>query len=119
MAVAAKTQTQNRQAMIEAGGKLFNPTCSSGYCHGANGTGGSAPSLQGRNFTPEYLTTVITDGAPFMRGFKDDYSAEQIQQIVAYVMSLPRGKEPARAAAQPEARPAGRRAGGWINTLRI
>ena len=112
MAVAAKTQTQNRQAMIEAGGKLFNPTCSSGYCHGANGTGGSAPSLQGRNFTPEYLTMVITDGAPFMRGFKDDYSAEQIQQIVAYVMSLPRGKEPARAVAQTEARPAGRRAGG-------
>src|SRR5215475_11268963 len=91
-AMTATRRIQNQQSLIEQGGKLFNPTCSSAYCHGANGANGSAPSLRGRNFTVEYLTRVISEGVPGtpMPAFKNQYSSEQIRQIVAYVMSLPK-----------------------------
>jgi len=80
-------------ALVEPGSKLFSPSCSSAYCHGANGKDGSAPALQGRSFTPEYLTRVISDGVSGtpMPAFKNQYSPAQIQQLVAYVMSLPKG----------------------------
>ncbi|MBS1808695.1 MAG: PQQ-dependent dehydrogenase, methanol/ethanol family [Acidobacteria bacterium] len=84
---------QDQAALVAQGSKLFNPTCSSAYCHGANGKDGSAPALQGRTFTPEYLARVITDGVPgsAMPAFKNQYSPEQIRQLAAYVMSLPKG----------------------------
>ncbi|MGH9838869.1 MAG: PQQ-dependent dehydrogenase, methanol/ethanol family [Blastocatellia bacterium] len=104
---ARRVVAQNQQQSLEAGGKLFNPTCSSGYCHGQNGTGGSAPSLRDRNFTPEYLTRVIAQGVPGtpMPGFKSQHSQVEIEQLVAYVMSL----SPASAASTPGAGPARRR----------
>src|SRR5262249_32827533 len=107
---------QNQQSLVEQGGRLFNPTCGSAYCHGANGAGGSAPPLRGRNFTDEYLTRVISEGVPRtpMPAFKNQHSPEQIRQIVAYVMSLPKGgAAPAASAnntALPEAAAAARAA---------
>src|SRR5262245_7492414 len=91
-AMTAIRRIQNQQSLIEQGGKLFNPTCSSAYCHGANGANGSAPRLGGRNFTVEYLTRVVSEGVPGtpMPAFKNQYSPEQIRQLVAYVMSLPK-----------------------------
>jgi alcohol dehydrogenase (cytochrome c) len=96
---------QDQTALVQAGSKLFNPTCSSGYCHGAQGKDGSAPALQGRSFTPEYLTRVISDGVPGtpMPAFKSQYTPEQIKQLVAYVLSLPKGAAPAAAVKQPAA----------------
>ncbi|HEY7182077.1 MAG TPA: PQQ-dependent dehydrogenase, methanol/ethanol family [Blastocatellia bacterium] len=93
-AMTAARRIQNQQSLIEQGGKLFNPTCSSAYCHGANGANGSAPRLGGRNFTAEYLTRVISEGVPGtpMPAFKNQYSPEQIRQLVAYVMSLPKDR---------------------------
>jgi len=72
------------------GAKLFSPTCSNGYCHGAGGVGGGAPSLKEKTYTAEFLTKVITEGVAGtpMRGFNDDYSKDQIQQLVAFVQSL-------------------------------
>lgn len=103
---------QEPAALIEAGSKLFVPTCASGYCHGPNGKDGSAPALQGRSFTPEFLTRVISDGVSGtpMPAFKNQLSAAQIQQLVAYVMSLPKGTAPAtsRPAATTAAPPARR-----------
>ncbi len=101
-------------SLVEQGSKLFNPTCSNAYCHGANGKDGSAPALQGRTFTPEHLTRVISEGVPGtpMPAFKNQYSPAQIQQLVAYVMSLPKGSVPAASRpASPEAAAAARRRG--------
>ncbi|MFN7928848.1 MAG: PQQ-dependent dehydrogenase, methanol/ethanol family [Blastocatellia bacterium] len=100
---------QNQAAFIEQGSKLFAPTCASGYCHGPNGKDGSAPALQGRSFTTEYLTRVISDGVSGtpMPAFKNQLSAPQIQQLVAYVMSLPKGNAPAAAAPAAVARRGG------------
>ncbi len=72
------------------GAKWFTTSCSNGYCHGVEGAGGGAPALRGRSFSADYLTRAITNGVPGsgMRAFKEDYSAEQIQQLVEYVLSL-------------------------------
>jgi putative heme-binding domain-containing protein len=81
---------QNLQARIMTGGKLFAGSCSNSYCHGSAGSGGGGPKLKDRNFTPEHLTRVITDGIPGtgMPAFKNSYDQNQIAQIVAYVLSL-------------------------------
>jgi predicted CxxxxCH...CXXCH cytochrome family protein len=86
-------QAQDERALVAAGSKLFTPTCSNGYCHGPGGSGGGGPALRGRNFSPAYLTRVIEEGVPgtAMRGFKEDYTKEQIRQLVAYIMSLSQG----------------------------
>src|SRR4051812_7222503 len=55
---------QDQPSLIEQGRKLFTPTCSNAYCHGANGENGSAPTLRGRNFTAEHLARVISEGVP-------------------------------------------------------
>jgi mono/diheme cytochrome c family protein len=110
----AMKKIQEQQSLAEQGRKLFNPTCSSSYCHGPNGADGSAPSLRGRNFTTEYLTRVISDGVPSttMPSFKTQFSPEQIRQLVAYVMSLPKGNAPPASspATNPEAAAAAARA---------
>ncbi len=82
--------SQTPPSQIELGARLFNPTCGSGYCHGANGTGGSAPSLRDRNFTAEQLARIINDGKPGtpMPAFKTQLKPEEIQQLMAYVVSL-------------------------------
>jgi putative heme-binding domain-containing protein len=93
---------------------LFNPTCSNGYCHGAEGVGGGGPSLRGKAYTLEQLIGVISDGVPntAMRGFKEDYTPQQIRQLAAYVMSLgKKGAPPATTASatlEPGAGQAGR-----------
>ncbi len=98
---AAASGMQNQPSLIELGGKLFNPTCSNAYCHGANGTGGSAPSLRDHNFTAEYVARIISEGkaGTSMQSFKNQYSPEQIQQLTAYVMSLSKGGGASPAAA--------------------
>jgi putative heme-binding domain-containing protein len=84
------TNFQDNKTRIEAGRKLFTGSCSNNYCHGSAGTGGGGPKLKDREFTAGHLTRVITDGIPgtAMPGFKKAYTAEQIAQIVAYVISL-------------------------------
>jgi putative heme-binding domain-containing protein len=78
------------QSDVTAGSKLFNPVCSNGYCHGAGGNGGGAPSLRVKKYTAEFLVRVISEGVSNtpMRAFKEDYSKDQIRQLAAYVQSL-------------------------------
>ncbi|MBK9314853.1 MAG: PQQ-dependent dehydrogenase, methanol/ethanol family [Acidobacteria bacterium] len=98
----AEAMIQTPQSFIEAGNRLFNPTCGTGYCHGANGSGGSAPSLRDKSFTAEYLTRIISDGKAGtpMPAFKSQYSPEQIRQLVAYVLSISKN-DPAQSASKP------------------
>ena len=90
---AAVSQAPDQAALIAAGNKLFNPTCGTGYCHGANGTGGSGPSLRDRSYTNEQLLRIISEGVPgtAMPAFKTQFSPEQIRQLAAYVMSISKG----------------------------
>lgn len=85
---ASSFEVQNPD--LVAGNKLFTPTCSNGYCHGKDGTGGSAPSLRGKTFTTEFLIRVIANGIPGtpMPAFKNAYSQKEIEQLTAYVLWL-------------------------------
>jgi putative heme-binding domain-containing protein len=85
---ASSFEAQNPDLM--AGSKIFTPTCSNGYCHGKDGSGGSAPSLRGKAFTTEFLIRVIANGIPGtpMPAFKNAYSQKEIEQLAAYVLWL-------------------------------
>lgn len=100
----ASPGAQPAQARVAAGKAAFGASCSSDYCHGPEGDGGGAPSLRERRYSPQFLTQVITVGVPStaMPGFNKDMTSEQIEQMVAYVLSL----SPAGAAAAGIAAPA-------------
>jgi putative heme-binding domain-containing protein len=96
------------QTDVAAGSKLFNPVCSNGYCHGAGANGGGAPSLRLKKYSAEFLVRVISDGVSNtpMRGFKDDYTKDQIRQLAAYVQSLSGGSGKAADDGVPAMKPA-------------
>src|SRR5262249_7008440 len=101
---------QSAQSQIEAGRRIFSGSCGMTYCHAAGGVGGGGPKLRDREFTPEYLTHLITEGVPGtgMPAFKDILSKQQIAQCVAYLLSLSpkRGATNAQndSTAQPQAK---------------
>jgi mono/diheme cytochrome c family protein len=79
-------------------GKLrFNSTCA-GYCHGFEGTGGSAPTFKGRadDFDPEYAFHTITNGrkgsGDVMPRWGAAFTPEQIWELVAYLTFLSKQK---------------------------
>jgi mono/diheme cytochrome c family protein len=78
---------------IAEGERLFAAGCASSSCHGAGGVGGSGPRLRGKEFQPEYLFEVISNGivGTPMTAFKEEMSEKQIWNVVAYLLSL--GKE--------------------------
>lgn len=80
-------------ARIAAGRKRFNKTCA-GYCHGHEGVGGRAPDFRGRSdLAPQLLFDTISngrEGADVMPPWGAAYSAEQIWELVAYLMHLGR-----------------------------
>jgi putative heme-binding domain-containing protein len=94
---AAEPQTAESQ--IEAGNRVYLGSCSMTYCHAAGGIGGGGPRLRDREFTAEYLTHLITEGVPGtgMPAFKNTLSRQQIEQCVAYLLSLSPKKGAAKA----------------------
>lgn len=82
---------------IETGRKRFNRTCA-GYCHGHEGVGGRAPDFKGRtDLSPELAFDVIShgrEGAEVMPPWGQAFSAEQIWELVAYLMHLGRQGAP-------------------------
>lgn len=93
-------QAPNIRTQIEAGKRVYAGSCGMSYCHGSEGIGGGGPKLRGREFSPEYLTFLITEGVPgtIMPGFKNSLNKPQIAQLVAYLMSL----SPSKGSANPE-----------------
>src|SRR5262245_53708287 len=57
-------EPQGAESQIEAGNRVYLGSCSMTYCHAAGGIGGGGPKLRDREFTPEYLTHLITEGVP-------------------------------------------------------
>lgn len=76
---------------IAAGRRRFNKNCA-GYCHGYEGVGGRAPDFRGRTDLPaEAAFRTISEGrrgADVMPPWGNAYSAEQIWELVAYLMHL-------------------------------
>lgn len=89
-AVAASADPADRAA-IAAGEKRFNQNCV--YCHGNAGSGGRSAPLQGRSdLTPDYVTSVISNGKKrgsfIMPAWKETFSESEIRELTAYILSL-------------------------------
>lgn len=90
----AKTAQTSEYQRIGDG--LFNQSCAS--CHGTTATGGSAPTLNSKQFfsltTDAQAELIITGGVPgsdmtaWSQDFGGPLTAEQIRQLVAYLRSL-------------------------------
>lgn len=76
-------------AHIENGKLRFAQNCS--YCHGAEGIGGKHKKLQCRDFDPDYLFDVISNGLESGSYFMppwDHFSDEKRWELVGYISSL-------------------------------
>jgi len=79
---------------LESGKKTFEATCST--CHGLDGGGAMGPNIQGIPFRlgMDAVTSVVKNGMPGgMPAFDTQLSAEQIQQVVGYLLTLTRKDE--------------------------
>jgi mono/diheme cytochrome c family protein len=88
--------TQADRARIDAGKRLFEDTCRNDHCHG-----GSARNMEDHSgFTAEHLRHIINDGVPEagMQAFRDVFTPEQVEQLVAYILSV--SKDPDTRAAR-------------------
>jgi putative heme-binding domain-containing protein len=99
-------QPQSAESQVEAGKRIYLGSCSMTYCHAAGAIGGGAPKLRDRVFTAEYLRHLITEGIPGtgMPAFKNSLNKQQIEQCVAYIISLSpkQGAAKATSEAQPQ-----------------
>ena len=81
----------NNPDVIALGKARFNRSCF--YCHGYEGSGGKAATLQRRSdLTPEIIFNTISNGrvrgSAIMPPWKNTLSEEEITQLVAYIVSL-------------------------------
>jgi mono/diheme cytochrome c family protein len=92
------------RARIDAGKRLFADTCQNDHCHG-----GSARNMEDHSgFTPEHLRHVIIEGVPDagMQAFKGVYTPEQVEQLVAYILSVSADPRASAARTAPQLAPA-------------
>jgi putative heme-binding domain-containing protein len=77
------------------GRALFGQNCSIPYCHGADGGEGRAPALRGRVWNESDLRRTIADGIPdtSMPPFGDRLSAEELDSLVTFILSISTGME--------------------------
>ena len=91
--------TEQTTAYTRIGGDLFKQSCAS--CHGIEATGGSAPTLNSKQFlsatSDAQAALIITGGVPgsSMSAWSQDYGGpltdEQVRQLVTYLRSLEPG----------------------------
>ena len=95
----ASAATSQQQSYVKIGRSLFATNCSS--CHGKQGTGGGAPTLNSKEFlagvTDAQIQDLVAVGVPGtdMAAWGLDHggtlTSEQIKQVTAYVRSLEKG----------------------------
>ncbi len=90
----SRAQESITAQQVEAGRQLYAGSCGNSYCHGSEGKGGGGPVLRDRVFRAGYLRSIITDGSDGtpMPGFQKRMTAQEINQVVAYLLSLSPGK---------------------------
>jgi cytochrome c553 len=71
------------------GAAIYAANCAA--CHGADGSGGAGPSLQGigEAHTIDELIAVITDGRGAMPAWREELSAAEIRAVATYVSQIP------------------------------
>ena len=82
---SVRAQARSDDPRIAVGKHLFADTCQNDHCHG-----GSARSVDDMvGLTAEHVRQVVTDGVAGvgMQGFKDVYTSEQLDALIAYVIS--------------------------------
>jgi len=92
----SEAKTQQTASYQRIGATLFQQSCAS--CHGAQATGGSAPTLNSKQFlsatSDGQIALIVTGGVPgsSMSAWSLDYGGpltdEQIHQLVTYLRSL-------------------------------
>lgn len=92
----ADAKSDQEAQYLTSGSELFEKNCAS--CHGTRATGGSAPTLNSKEFlsstTDQQIELLITGGVSgsSMSAWSQDYggvlTAEQIRQIVTFLRSL-------------------------------
>jgi cytochrome c oxidase cbb3-type subunit 3/ubiquinol-cytochrome c reductase cytochrome c subunit len=92
----ADAKASQQRSYETTGGELFGTNCAS--CHGAQGTGGTAPTLNSKQFLTttidNQMALIITGGisGSSMSAWSIDYGGslteEQIRQVVTYLRSL-------------------------------
>jgi putative heme-binding domain-containing protein len=85
------------------GRALFGLNCSIPYCHGADGGEGRAPALRGRAWNESDLRRSIVDGIPdtSMPSFGERLSAEELDSLVTFILSISTGTESGSAEVRP------------------
>ena len=85
---------------VKQGAEIFRTTCAVAYCHGPAGTPGRAPQLAGHGFLARTVFGLVANGRPntSMPGFSGLLKTDDIEAVVAYVMTL-KGDGPGSATA--------------------
>jgi len=88
--VPALAGAQNLPDVLKQGEEVFNKTCATGYCHGAQGVGGGAPRIAARGFDQNFINNTVTRGTPntAMAPFANTLSRADLNAVVAYVARL-------------------------------
>jgi mono/diheme cytochrome c family protein len=83
------------QEPLVRGEKIFATSCAVGYCHGQGGAANRGPRLKGRGFSREYLEKVVRNGIPNtgMPGFADRLKRDELEAVIAYVVSISSASE--------------------------
>jgi mono/diheme cytochrome c family protein len=98
LAAVGSAQVPDTQAAAQAGAGLYRDNCA--RCHGTNLEGSKkAPALAGigkkKHWTDEKITDRIQNGeGKKMPPFRDSLSAEQIQQLIAFLRTENRPTPP-------------------------
>jgi len=91
-ASAADSAQQPLNAQQKLGRQLFSQSCM--VCHTSPQLGsamyGPALSKDSGNGDPQVMNGIIRDGTPRMPGFKHQFTAKQIDAIVAYLGTVPK-----------------------------
>lgn len=79
-------------AQSSEGKKVFETSCSVGYCHGVDGRAGKGPRLRDRVWSRSYLYKTIEQGIPGsgMPAWQGKLSEDKIAAVISYIFTISR-----------------------------
>ncbi len=82
---AVPDEVLTNEERIGEGKVIWDANCT--YCHGKKAYPGKAPKLRPRLYEPEFVYSRIADGFRGMPGWSETYNPDEIESVVAYVLS--------------------------------